>query len=325
MATLTSAALNLLRNHHGIICVQQLTACKVTRSTRQLLIEQGILIRVHRGVYRIASQAVTLESRCVALCALRPDGFVTGPTGGKLSSLRRMPTEMTKPPKDSDVPALEVIHFSVRHGARINLDGVRVRQSRTMELTDVQVRADGIRIASPWRLAFDLAADLEPDDLESVLEQIQSKSLCQFITLARTARRLARPARPGSGAFVAALSSRIPGGPLESHPEVRLAKALQQAGIPIVAQSTWLTLPNGNRARLDLSVPVIKWGVEVDVHPDHFLRQRTADRRRDRQCHQLGWQVDRVTSADLLDLPTLVTELVTTYHARVAEIAQCAG
>lgn len=322
MATLCPAALDWLRDHHGVITVAQLTTYKVARSTRQLLVRQGILVPVHRGVYRIASQPVTLESRCAALCALRPDGFITGPTAGRIHGLRRMPTEMTKPPKLSEIKPVEIVHFAVRHGGRLDLEGVRVRQTGVIEPTDVQERADGIRIASPWRLAFDLAADLPPEDLESVIEQIQSKALCQFVTLAGTARRLVRPARPGSAVFVAALASRLPGGPLESHPEVRLAKALHAAGIPIVVQATWLDLPNGRRARLDMSVPDIRWGLEVDVHPDHFLRQGTADRQRDRQCHQIGWQVDRVTAVEMLDLAAIVAELVEVYRARVAELGR---
>jgi Transcriptional regulator, AbiEi antitoxin len=325
MGTLTEAAFKWLRDHHGIITIAQLAKCGVPRRVRDQLILSGLLVPVYRGVYRIATQAVTLESRCAALSAFQPEGFVTGPTGGGMRELRRMPKEMTQPAKGSPekgsrAKPIQIIHYTVPHGGWLDLDGVRLRQSCIIEPTDVQERSDGIRLASPWRLAFDLAADLPADDLASVIEQILANGLCLPVTLAKTAKRLARPARRGSKAFVTALANRVPGGPLESHPEVRVAKALIARGVPIVAQQTWLDLPNGRRARLDMSVPEVRWGVEVDVHPDHFLQQGTEDRRRDRQCHQIGWQVDRATAIELLDFETLIDDLVAGYRARVKEI-----
>jgi len=308
---LNEAALTWLRDHHGVISSTKLLSYGLSRAGIQRLVASGRLIRMHPGVYRIASQPLTLDARCAALCMFQPNGFVTGPTGGTLRQLRRMPKAG---------PLLPPIHFAMPHGGRLDIPGVQIRQSRVVEPTDVQIRDDGIRLATPWRLAFDLAADLGAEDLESVIEQILSMKLCQFVTLAATAKRLARTSRPGSTAFVRALGARLPGGPLESHPELRIAKALQAKGVPIVVQTTWLGLPNGGRARLDISVPDIRWGVEIDIHPDHFLQQGTADRRRDRQCHLVGWQVDRVTAIDMLDMPTLTAELVELYVTRRAEI-----
>ena len=328
MGTLNLAALSSLHDNTGIITVERLDNCGVSRRLRQHLVTIGALIAMHRGVYRIASQPLTLEARCAALSLFLPDGYVTGPTGGKLFVLRRMPTVMTTPPKPTkETPvekrekAMEIIHYAVPHGSRISIPGVKIRQTTIIEPTDVFDRGDGIRLASPWRLAFDLGADLPAIDHDSVIEQILAMKLCTMVTLAQTARRLVHPARPGSREFVRALTSRIPGGPLESHAEVMVAKALHERGVPIVAQTTWLTLPNGRRIRLDMSVPAVRWGVEVDIHPDHFLLFGAEDRRRDRQCHQIGWHVDRVTAIDMLDFDGIINELVDNYHARVAELA----
>lgn len=321
MGTLNLAALLSLRDHSGAISIPLLDQCGVSRRLRQELIARRILIPMHRGVYRIASQPLTLETRCAALSLFLPNGFVTGPTGGKHFELRRMPITMTQPPKRSKEQPIEIIHYAVPHGIRMTIPGVQIRQTTIIEPTDRFERSDGILLASPWRLAFDLAADLSPLDHASVVEQILAKNLCTMVTLGETSRRLAHPARPGSKAFAATLASRVPGGPLESHPEVRVAKALQGLGVPIVAQVTWLDLPDGTKARLDISVPDVRWGLEVDVHPDHFLQFGTADRRRDRQCNQIGWQVNRITAVEMLDFDALMTDLVKTYRARAAEIA----
>jgi very-short-patch-repair endonuclease len=82
-------------------------------------------------------------------------------------------------------------------------------------------------------------------------------------------------------------------------------------------QVSYLKLPNGKRIRLDMAVPHVRWAVEVDVHPDHLLLDGTTkDKQRDRWCHRIDWQVERVTELDILDLPTLCNELVELYHLR---------
>ena len=76
------------------------------------------------------------------------------------------------------------------------------------------------------------------------------------------------------------------------------------------------------RIRIDLAVPAARWAIEIDVHPDHLLLEGTTkDKRRDRQCHLIGWQVERVTEIDLVDLAGLVDELVALYAVRIAAVA----
>ena len=78
-----------------------------------------------------------------------------------------------------------------------------------------------------------------------------------------------------------------------------------------------LCLPGGTRLTLDLAVPSVRWGVEIDVHPDHLLLHGTSrDKRRDRRCHQVGWQVERVTELDLFDIDAICDELADLYRAR---------
>ena len=310
--TLTPQAMRWLAAHHGIISTHQLRACGVAERTWKRATHDGLLVPVAKGVYRIASAPTTVEACCVVLSLAHPTGFVTGPTLARLLGLRRQPRDLR-------------IHYSVPHGHELVLDdGVVLRQSRRVDPTlDIRERRDGIRIATAWRLAFDLAADLSAIDHRSVVEQMLHDRMCTVGQLAQTGKRLVAPRRPGSKRFLETLSQRLPGGPIESHPELEVAAALQARGVPIVAQQTWLDLPNGARARLDISVPDIFWGVEVDIHPTHFLFEgNAADRRRDRQCHLIGWQVERVTGLDLLDLDTTVDELLALYRRRCAELGR---
>ena len=213
------------------------------------------------------------------------------------------------------------VDLGIRHGRNVGpLPGVRLRQTRNLHPADVQPRRpDGIRLAGAARMMFDLGADLSPRDHASVVEQMLQEGRCSFTAMLLTARRLIHPARPGSIVVAGTLESRGDRRPLESHPEVEVAAALCAIGVPVEQRQLWLDLPNGGRARLDLSVPSIRWGIEIDVHPDHLLLEGTTrDKARDRQCHLIDWQIERVTKLDLVDLPGLAIELKSLYIARLA-------
>lgn len=309
MSSLTPAATKVFRQHHGVATGQMLTDSGVGPRARRRLVEEQILDLLFKRVYRITSAPITLESRCVALCFAHPSGFVSGPTAGRLEGYRRM-------------PASEQIHFTVPHGLHIEYrDDIVLHQSTAVTPADVTKRSDGITVASPQRLLLDLAATLSTDDLLSVIEQSIQKRRCTFFSLVYYARRLSHPRRTGSLRFARLLIERGNAPALESHPEVVLEMALKRKGIPIVRQVRLLDLPDHPPIRIDLSIPELRWAIEIDVHPDHLLLQGTTkDKRRDRQCHVIGWQVDRVTELDMLDVETLADELESVYLARLASI-----
>jgi hypothetical protein len=203
---------------------------------------------------------MTMEARCAALCLAYPKGYITGPTAGRLAKTRRMPDD-------------GLIHFAVPHGTHIGpFPGVKIRQTTKVDKSHTTLRADGIRVATAARLAFDLAQDLSMEDHRSVVE---------------------------------------------SHPELQIAEGLRLRGVPVELQVSYLKLPNGKRIRLDMAVSHVRWAVEVDVHPDHLLLDGTTkDKQRDRWCHRIDWQVERVTELDILDLTALCDELAELYLHR---------
>jgi hypothetical protein len=220
------------------------------------------------------------------------------------------------------MPAAEPIHVGVPHGIHLFDDNVVLRQSRKVTQLDVVRMASGIVMASGPRLAFDLARDLSALDHASVIEQLIQRKICTMGTLGATARRLCHPTRPGSKRFAMSLINRGERPASESHPEVVLAEALRAKGVPVQPQFRELELHDGSTVRLDLAVPAARWGIEIDVHPDHLLLDGTTrDKRRDRKCHRIGWQIERVTEIDLLDFDGLVDELVDLYRTRIAAAA----
>jgi hypothetical protein len=309
MAGFTPQALDVLQRHHGIATSAMLAEAGVGKSARQRLVAKGLLMELHKGVYRIGSSPLTLFARCAALCLAHRSSFITGPTGGTLVGLRRMPRS-------------PLVHLAVPHGCNIAvLPGVHLRQTTNIAESDVQHRPDGIVIASPARLAFDLGADLTAVDHASVVEQLLHDRRCGFASIVVTARRLMHPGRPGSLVVAGTLEQRRHRAPSESHPEVLLADALRRRGVPVEPQHRLLALPDGSSIRIDLAVTEARWAVEIDVHPDHLLLEGTSrDKARDRQCHLVDWQVDRVTSLDLVDLEGIADELATIYRRRMMSI-----
>ena len=309
MIDLTAEAFAILRRQYGHVSVRQLAQAGVGPNARRRLVEGEALIAVHRGVLRINSAPVTFEGSCVALCLAHPGGFVTGPSGGRLMGLRRM-------------PAATPIHFSVRHGTHLFDAGVVLRQSRKVSPVDYVRLPSGIVVATSTRLAFDLSADLSPLDHASVVEQLIHLKKCTIAGLGATARRLCHPSRPGSEQFARTLLSRGDRPAAESHPELTVADALRARGIPVEPQFASLELLDGSSVRLDLAVSSARWGIELDIHPDHLLLDGTVkDKRRDRKCHRIGWQIERVTEIDLLDFDGLIDELVALHTARIERAA----
>lgn len=309
MTVFPEEALHFFRTHHGMATGSALAATGLSRRQRNVAVEDGLLEPMYERVFHIAVSPITLEARCAALSMAYPRGFVTGPAGGRLMSLRRL-------------PAAPAVYFCVPHGLHIGpFEGVVIRQSTKILQGHVVVRGDGIRIASGARLAFDLAADLNALDHRSVVEQLLNEGKCSMATLGAVGRALAHPARAGSQRFIATLVSRS-GRAADSHPEVVIAEGLRARGVPVIAQVEPLLLPGGRRVTLDLAVPSVRWGVEIDVHPDHLLLDGTTrDKRRDRQCHRVGWQVERVTELDLVDPNAICDELAELYHVRSAAAA----
>ena len=303
MSDLPTITLEWLAAHHGVITTRVLRTHGVARSTITRLADGGVLQRRSPGVFVLRSTPPSIEQRCAVLCATHPSGFVTGPTAGSLSGLRRMPR--TSP-----------LHYSIRHGIHIvDVAGVHWRQTTALSTHDRRPRHDGIVLASWARLAFDLAADLGPLDHLSVVNQLVDERRVTVEELAVIERRLGHPARPGSDLFRRTLESlgRQPAN--QSHPEVVLAEALRQHGVPVVHQAR--VAAESRDLHVDLAVPELRWGIELDIHPEHRSYEGHADdARRRRQMHRRGWQIEVVTDDDMRDVEGLVSELTTLYRHR---------
>lgn len=287
MAHLTPHAHELLARQHGTVSVEQLLATGLSLREVRHLQRSGDLELALRGAYRTPSAPVTEVSRCAAVCLARPDVAIAGPTAGRLWGLRRLPVDrrihVIAPRASQPAAARWVVPY------------------RTDALHDCDVieRTDGIRVTSRARTALDLARWLGPDDLLSVIEQVVHDGRLSDDDLLAVAVDWLSPQRPWVRWFLHALDRRLPGGPAESHPEVRVADALHNSGVHGLTRQHPIELPGYGSARFDLAVPALRWAIEVDLHPTHRESLGMAsDQRRDRAAAAIGWSTSRVGSDD---------------------------
>ena len=287
MPHLTPQAHALLARQHGTISVEQLLGIGISLRDLRQLQHAGDLELVLRGAYRTPSAPITEASRSAAVCLARPDVAIAGPTAGRLWGLRRLPPDrrihVIAPPASNPAIARWVVPY--RTDARHE--------------HDIVMRDDGIRITSRARTALDLARWLEPDDLLSVIEQVMRDGRLSDDDLLSVAADWLSPQRPWLRTFLRALDRRLPGGPAESHPEVRVANALRAVGVRGLVRQQTVELPGYGQVRFDLAVPELRWAIEVDLHPTHGESMGIAsDDRRDSAAAAIGWVTTRISEHD---------------------------
>lgn len=243
-------------------------------------------------------------------CAADRSIVVTGPAAARLWQFRHVPWP--------DIPIVLVEH--ARRPAR---SGVEIRRTNVLELGDVVVRADGIRVANPVRAWFDCARDLTDESFEMLTEWVIDRH-ATVPTLWRMLRRMGGPGRTGSAQARRVLSRRpVWQKPADSQLELQVLGALARRGVgPIVRQHT-IRLANGTVIHPDGALLDITWAIEVDHVTWHGGRYETQrDKSRDRQLRLVGWQVDRVTDHDLADdFDATIDELVELVTLRRRDVA----
>ena len=306
MSDLPAASMAWLATHHGAITTTVLREHGVGRATITRLVSRGVLEHAAKRVLVITAAKRTFEQRCAVLALAHPNGFLTGPTAGTLGGLRRMPTSAP-------------LHIAVRHGRHHRpVAGVVWRQTCVIWNEDREER-DGITVASWPRLAFDLASDLSRLDHLSVVNQLLQEQKLTVDDLVAIDRRLGHPARAGSGRFRQTLEAIEGSRPNDSHPEVVLADALRARGVPVEHQVSVVRSTDGVGYHIDLAVPSVRWGIEVDVHPEHrSVEGHAADADRRRALHRMSWQLEVVTEHDMRRPDHIADELAGIYRVRAA-------
>ena len=310
MPSLDGTVARWMRDHRTTLSTEQLAHLGLTEAQRRNLVSDGVLERVVDGAYRFVGIEPDELSRCLALCASRPELVVSGPTAGRYWHIPRTPRDglvhVIAPPQSNPCREAWVCPY----------------RTSLIDPDDVVIRVDGVRITTASRTAIDLTRSLTNEELATAIEYVLSKGLCTYESLLRCAERLNTRGRPWVRRFLRVLEARRPGRPRESDWERRVHDALIDRGVTDLESQVHESLPGYGNVRFDFAIPALWMVIEVDVHPEHrTVEGRAGDCRRDRKSRRVGWAVERVAEAELtMDFDTTIDDLVEAVADRRSEV-----
>ena len=174
-------------------------------------------------------------------------------------------------------------------------EGIRVRVT-TIAPDERTVRA-GIPVTTVARTLLDLAAVLQPHELDRALERAEALRLSDRTPLVALLER--HRGRRGTVNLRAAIREGLRPAVTRSELERRFLTFVDEARLPRPQTNVWLDV-GGERLEVDCAWPEQRVIVELDSRAYH---QTTAaferDRKRDRKVQAAGWRPIRVTDRAL--------------------------
>ncbi len=245
----------------------------------------GLLIRLHRGVYRLAGAEGSYEQRVMAAC-LASGGVASHRCGAALFGLRGCRTEL--------------VEITVEGPRAPALKGVIVHRTKRLERTTIGV----IPVTVPGRIAVDLAA-VAPRLVGGALADL----LVRVTTLQSVMAAVAAAGRtPGVRLVRKELDGYLAGKqPTESALEDAFVALLARHGMPEPVRQ--FPPPWEPRRRVDFARPEDRLLIELDGRLWHAsAADRERDRAKDERAAAHGWRTVRVTWVDVHDTPARVVD-----------------
>jgi very-short-patch-repair endonuclease len=278
-------------SQHGVVHRRQALALGMTERQLERRLEAGLLVSLHRAVYRHAGHPASPEQLLLAACL----------TTGAVASHRSAAALWGLRGCDLGVPEVTLVGR-----CRPTLAGVAIHRTDRLDPVDIS-RRHAIPVTAPARTLLDLAGVVGIDELEPALEDAMLRGLAPFSLLRHTVDRLGGRGRRGAASLRAVLDSRDPAtAPTESVLEDALVRVLRRGGLPEPVRQ----LPVG-AVRVDLAYPGVGLAIEADSRVWHVGRQ---DVQRNAAKQNVlvarGWRVLRFTWFDVTRRPAHVVGTV---------------
>jgi very-short-patch-repair endonuclease len=238
---------------------------------------------VHRGVYRVGHTApLEFAPEMAAVLAAGDRTVVSGRSGGYVYALLPRPSG--------------AIELSGK--ARCERPGIRV--SRVAVDRSESTRCRGIPVTTPARTVVDLAAELEPLQLESVVEEARRRHLIRRHELVAAAG--AGGQRSGAVRLRALLGREHEPALSRSDTEKRMLRLVRAADLPHPELNAVI-----GPYEVDMYWPEAQLAVELDSYTFHGTREAfERDRARDAELQSSGLPVLRFTWRQIRYQPELV-------------------
>jgi hypothetical protein len=263
---------------HGLVTHSGMAAAGITPAEIRSRRRSGLLLEVHRGVYRVGHRAPTLEARYLAAVLACGEGAVlSGLAAACLLALTK------GAPPEAEVTCVN----------RRRVRGVVTRRSAHRSLRAIACR--GIPVTSVARTLVDIAAVLDKEALARACHEAGVK----YMTTPRDVEvELAEwPNAKGAATLRAVLRGDVH--VTLSRLERRFLFLLRAEGLPLPVMNR----PAGAR-RVDCRWPEHRLTVELDSYRYHSSRRAwEEDRRREREAYARGDDFRRYTWGDVFDTP----------------------
>lgn len=265
-----------LRRQHFVITRRQALSARLTDDQIAQQVLTGRWVAIHPGVYAVATSPDTPQRRLMAAC------LAGGPTAAAshLSAAWVLGLSDTPPAR----PAITVPVTVARR-----LAGVDVHRSRDLDPARILERR-AIPYTDALRVMTDLAAELDADRLNRILDRALAGGTVTIEGLLAEVARRSRPGRRGPGQLRRLLRERgLAGGPAPSVLEAETVRLLRAWNIPVLARE--VRAGPAGRYRIDFVIAP-RLAVEVDGYAYHWSPEDKAydDARRNR-LRADGWTI----------------------------------
>ncbi len=267
----------LARRQHGLVTRQQLLAAGLTSRQIGGRVRIGLLIPVHRGVYRVGHIAPSLEATYLAAVLSGGNGAVL--SGRPAAHLHGLLRGSPPPPQ-------------ITTAGKRRVRGVRCRESRRApDATTVR----GVPVTSVAWTLVDIAGELGEEALARAAHEAHARfrvGAAEVLAVLerRPNTRGARKIRLVMGGEVEVVLSRL---------EREFVRLLQSERLPPPGTN----VPTGGRY-VDCRWPELRLTVELDGYRFHASRHAwERDRRREREAYARGDQFRRYTYGDVIEHP----------------------
>lgn len=266
---------------HGVIAIEQLHACGLSKDAVARAVRAGHLHRLYRGVYAVGHLGSGVRSLWKA-------ATIAGGDGALLS--HRASAEAQSMLKPAGRRIIDVTVTS-RNGRRRR--GLRIHRVGALRPDEI-CRVAGIPCTSPPRTIIDLAGSEPRPQLERAIRAGESSGIVKAPEVGRILAR--HPLAPGHALIVELLRLRDPvAGKTDSDLELIFFDLCSRFGFPLPKVNVQIGA-NGARHKVDFVWPELRLAIETDGRQWHEGTFATSlDETRDRDLTIAGWRVQRLT------------------------------
>jgi very-short-patch-repair endonuclease len=265
---------------HGVVTASQLLSAGVTRREIEVRLRKGVLIRVHRGVYRVGHLAPSVEATYLAAVLAAGEGaLLCGRAAAHLLGLVK-----------GMAPGPEVIARTQRR-----IEGVTTHRSRAAGDGRDATIVRTIPVTTVPRTLVDISSELSLDALARACHEAGVRYGATPNSVEAVLAQ--RPGSPGAKKLRRVI-----------HGDVHVTLSKLEAHFLALLRGENLPLPRTNKPagtrRVDCRWPDHRLTVELDGYRFHNSRHSwEQDRRREREARARGDDFRRYTYGDVFEHP----------------------